>query len=212
LAGKVEVAYSHGSAIARTSDGAEDDMIAALATALALAVPATTQPPEASPPIPAESSPGTGTAPVTPPTSFGLGAQTELIAPDVGISALLASLDAGWFRVDGSAGIGVFERGANAIQRTNIYGFGLRAFFPVHRSRRADFSLGAGGALTFLNSDAGSSTAWIVLVGAEARIFVVENAAILGALGAGALFRDQGNALIIGARPIGSAGFVYYFR
>jgi hypothetical protein len=50
------------------------------------------------------------------------------------------------------------------------------------------------------------------LLGAEARIFVVENAAILGALGAGALLTNQGNALIVGARPLGSAGFVYYFR
>jgi hypothetical protein len=188
-------------------------MVAAFATALALVVPpGTTQPPPPSPPIPAESPASSGTSAVLPRTSIGLGAQTELIGPNAGISALLASLDAGWGRFDGSVGVGVFDHGANALQGTNVYGFGLRAFFPVHRATRADFSVGAGGALTLLDAGAGVNTAWIVLVGAEARIFVVENAAILGALGAGALFADHGNALIVGARPLGSAGFVYYFR
>ena len=36
--------------------------------------------------------------------------------------------------------------------------------------------------------------------------------AIIGSLGAGGLLRDGGDALIVGARPLGSAGFVYYFR
>jgi hypothetical protein len=171
-------------------------MIALLMTRLVLAAA----------PAPAEAAP--------PPEEvvFGIGAQTELIGPDVGISALLFALDAGWLQAEVSIGIGVFERGANALQETNVYGFGLRAFVPIHRSMRADFSVGVGGALALLDSGEDVDDAWTVLAGAKVRIFVVPNAAIVGTAGVGALLRDQGNALIVGARPLGSVGFVYYFR
>lgn len=143
---------------------------------------------------------------------IGFGAQTELISPNLGISGALVSYDVGWIQCEASLGLGVFERGANALQDTNVYGLGIRAYVPVHRAARADFSLGGGLAFNLLDDGNGLRTAWTVLIGAKVRIFVVPNVAIVGALGAGVLLTNEGNALIVGARPLGSAGFTYYFK
>ncbi|MGC4118837.1 MAG: hypothetical protein QM765_30595 [Myxococcales bacterium] len=143
---------------------------------------------------------------------FGLGAQTELITPDVGISGVLASLDFGRLEVETSVGIGVFEQGANSLGKNNIYSIGVRLALQVHSRKRADFAVGVGGGLFVIDTPQdGVDLAWTVLAGARVRIFVVSNVAIIGTLGGGLLLRSQGNAFILGARPLGSAGFVYYF-
>jgi hypothetical protein len=143
---------------------------------------------------------------------FGIGAQTELISPNFGISAAIVDFDVGWARWEASVGLGVFERGANALQPANVYGVGVRAYFPVHRAERADFSLGGGVAFNLIDAGKCLSTATALVLGADVRIFVVPNVALVGTLGVGALFQSQGNALIVGARPLGSAGFIYYFH
>jgi hypothetical protein len=155
----------------------------------------------------------TKSTPEVPAHSFGIGAQVELISPNFGISAAVAAYDVGWSEWEVSVGLGIFEQGQNALQPKNVYGLGLRVYFPVHRAERADFSLGGGVAINLLDDpNTGLSTATAVVLGAKIRIFVVPNVALVGTLGAGALFQNQGSALIVGARPLGSAGFTYYFR
>jgi hypothetical protein len=143
---------------------------------------------------------------------FGIGAQTELISPNFGISSAVVDYDMGWVRWEAGVGLGIFERGANALQPANVYGVGVRAYFPVHRAERADFSLGGGVAFNLIDAGKGLTTATALVLGADIRIFVVPNVALIGTLGVGALFESQGDALIVGARPLGSAGFIYYFR
>lgn len=185
-------------------------MLATLLATVALAAAAPSGPPPATPPVVAE---GAEKEEALRPHGFGIGAQTELISPDVGISSVLLAFDAGRLQYEASLGFGIFERGANALQSTNVYGIATRLYFVVHRTARADFSVGAGVGFSLLDeSGAGLHQAWTVLAGAKVRIFVVPNVAIVGALGAGALFREQGSGLLIGARPLGSAGFVYYFE
>lgn len=66
--------------------------------------------------------------------------------------------------------------------------------------------------MSVLHAEDATQVPFTALAGARVRIFVVSNAAITGSLGAGWLLQENNGAFIVGARPLGSAGFVYYFR
>ncbi len=143
---------------------------------------------------------------------IGIGAQNELISPQAGASALLVAAD--WHTVQGEATVaaGVFERStANGAPQDDVLGFGARVYARVHRTERSDLALGGGGSVAILWSPS-PQLAWTVFTGVRVRIFVVPNAALTGSLGAGVVLQRGENFFILGARPLGSAGFVYYFR
>ncbi|HEY8206567.1 MAG TPA: hypothetical protein VIG99_03730 [Myxococcaceae bacterium] len=153
-----------------------------------------------------------GRPPERPQSMMGVGAQAEFLGPAEGLAGVLFSYDVTRFQFEGSLAVGIFENGPNNTDKTDTYGLSVRIYLPIHRRAGSDFSLGGGGGVALLKAPT-TAAEWAstLFVGGRVRIFVAPNACITGALGAGALLRQGGSALLIAARPLGSAGFVYYF-
>jgi hypothetical protein len=112
-----------------------------------------------------------------------------------------------------SLGFGIGDDVEQEQESTNVYVTGLRLGFPVHRGIRSDFSLLTGGSMTWIEPPGGDGDPiWSGAVGAKFRVFMTPNLAVAGALGVIALFRDDSSSVLAGARPLGSAAVVYFFR
>jgi hypothetical protein len=145
--------------------------------------------------------------------AFYSGAQAEFVAPAVGAAALLFGYDAVALQIDADVGLGIGADPLNDTQVDHSYTFGMRVEVPVHRGVRADYSVGAGGGVSVVDPTQGSNFAiWNVLVGARMRAFLGPNVALVGSLGGGVLIRGTHSQVLVGARPLGAAGFVYFFR
>ena len=145
-------------------------------------------------------------------TAFGLGAQTEIVGPIGGVSGVLGAYDGLWFQVEANIGLAILEDGTS-VEATDALSVAVRLFFPLHRATRADLSLGGGAALTFLTRPAAPREhAWAFGLGLRARIFVVPNVAITGTLGVAGVLREGASQFLVAARPLGAAGFIYYFQ
>ncbi len=156
----------------------------------------------------------TATATFTPATTgngraFGVGAVGTFNGADRLSPSLLFTWgdNAGRFHVEGLFG---FRRANDA---TN-YDLGGRFWYHVHTARTADFSLGGGLAMFSLRDGGGDRRYDFELdVGAQVRLFLASNVAVLGSLGLGAYFPDQGDDNIaINGQFVGNFGFAYYFE
>jgi hypothetical protein len=145
--------------------------------------------------------------------AFVSGAQTEFVAPTIGATALLIGYDAVFMQIEGDLGVGF---GGDALTNTdtnNTYTFGARILVPVHRGVRADYSVGIGGGASVIDPPQGSTfTIGNALAGARLRAFLGPNVALVGSLGIAVLIRGAHSQVVVGARPLGSAGFEYFFR
>lgn len=145
--------------------------------------------------------------------AFGVGAQADFVAPAEGVSALVVGYDAVFMQVDASLGIGVGGDPINDKDAASTYAFDVRVGMPIHRGVRADFSLFVGGGVTLVDPTVGS---WYALGdalgGGRIRFFQSPNVAVAGTLGVAGVFRDQHSLFVLGAKPLGSASIVYYFR
>jgi hypothetical protein len=145
--------------------------------------------------------------------AFASGAQAEFVSPTVGTTALLIGYDAVFMEVDADVGMGFGGDPLANTDASNSYTFGLRVWVPVHRGVRADYSIGVGAGASVVDPPQGSTfTIWNTLAGGRIRCFLGPNVALLGALGAAVLFHGEHSQFLVGARPMGGAGFVYYFR
>jgi hypothetical protein len=145
--------------------------------------------------------------------AFGLGAQAEFVAPSAGVSSVILAYDAVFMEIDASLGLGIGGDPVNAKDAANTYSFDLRVAFPVHRGVKADFSLMAGGGTTLVDPPGGPWHALgLVLGGGVIRIFQSPNVALTGTLGVAGVLRGDQSLFILGAKPLGSASLVYYFR
>jgi hypothetical protein len=145
--------------------------------------------------------------------AFNAGAQAELIVPSIGASAILVGYDAVWMRADLSLGFGIGDDVEQEQDVRDLYITGLRLALPLHRGVREDFSLLVAGGVTFFHPVEGENSALVSTgVGASFRSFLSPNLAVVGTFGVLVFFHDDSWALIGGARPLGSAAFVYYFR
>jgi hypothetical protein len=116
-------------------------------------------------------------------------------------------------QIDADLGMGFGGDPVTNTDSSNTYTFGLRASVPVHRGVRADYSIGVGAGATVIDPPQGSTfTVWNALAGARLRSFLGPNVALVGSLGVAASFRGEHSQFVVGARPLGGAGFVYYFR
>jgi hypothetical protein len=145
--------------------------------------------------------------------AFNVGAQAELIVPTTGVSALLVGYDAVLLQVELSAGFGIGSDTAQNPDGSDLYLTALRLAFPVHRGIRADFSLVVGGGATFIDPSAQDArTIGTAGVGAKFRSFFSPSVALAATFGAVTTFGDGDTTVLFGARPLGSAAVVYFFR
>jgi hypothetical protein len=139
---------------------------------------------------------------------IGVGAEATL----TGIVGGTFVYDAEAFHIDALLG-GEFRPGYSAVAVAG------RFFFPVHRSRFADFSLGPGVGLQHVSNDPDGdgpngrvSSNPIHLEGAaQIRAFIVENIALSASAGLGMVLTKGNNTATIGGQLGGSFGVTYFF-
>ena len=145
--------------------------------------------------------------------AFFVGAQAELVVPDIGISAVLLGYDAIWAQAELSLGFGHRRRPHAWLDQADDYIATLRLAFPIHRGIRSDFALLFGGGVTVIDPpEASTFTLGTVGVGAKFRAFFTPNVAVGAALGVVAFIRGENSSVVMGARPLGAASVVYFFR
>ena len=121
--------------------------------------------------------------------------------------------DAIWMLVNVDFGIGLGGDPVNNKDAADVYWIDLRLAVPVHRGVRADFSLVGGGGATLVHPPNGANfTLGDAALGAQLRVFQTPNVALIGTLGLAALIRSDHTLYILGAKPLGSASIVYFFR
>jgi hypothetical protein len=145
-----------------------------------------------------------------------LGAQAEFATPKTGatsLSSLVVGYDAIILHVDLSLGLGL---GGDALldeASTQAFAASLRLGVPIHRGIRADFSLIAAGGVLLLDApDGDTATVGEAGGGGRFRVFMTPNVAVIASVGLIALFRGDNSSLFVGARPLGAAAVVYFFR
>jgi len=111
----------------------------------------------------------------------------------------------GRFHVDG-----VFGLLSNGNTRFDL---GARGWYHVHAASAADFSVGVGMALvSWRAAPANRQYDFELDFGAQMRIFVVPNAALLASIGMGLYVPDSGStAFSISGNIMNSVGVAYYF-
>lgn len=183
-----------------------------------VAAPADPKPPAAQA-APASAAPpaAVALAQVTNPADYGSafysGAQAELVVPSTGVSALLLGYDAVWTQIDLSLGFGIGGDPVLDEDASDTYILSVRFGFPIHRGIRADYALLAGGGTTFISPPEGDTFVLpSAAVGAKFRVFMTPHVAVGAALGVAAFFRGENSSVLAGARPLGSASVVYFFR
>lgn len=147
------------------------------------------------------------------PPAFVVGAQAAYLAPAAGATAFVVGYDMIWMQINLDVGIGFGGDPAQNTDADNVYSFDLRAAFPIHRGVRADFSIvGGGGAIRVDPAKGADFTLGQALAGAQLRVFQTPNVALTGTLGFATLVRGGHSLYVIGAKPLGSASIVYFFR
>jgi hypothetical protein len=145
--------------------------------------------------------------------AFVIGAQAEFVAPAVGVSSVVFGYDAVFMQIEGDLGMLVGGSALTNTDATHTYSFDMRLAVPVHRGVRADFSLMAGGGAFVIDPPQGSTfVLGTALLGARLRAFYSPNVALLAGLGVQTVIRGDHTEVGLGARPLGSAGVVYFFR
>lgn len=139
----------------------------------------------------------------------GLGTQVALLGPglSIGGGSLALTYDLGPVGFDVLVGVFLADEDESSVRGD------LRVFFPVHRGLIADFSLGAGGGVGYIEPAGGQmEVVWEVLAGAKIRSFVGRNISLEATAGINVFFRDGFESLALGGRLFGGAGFIYFFR
>jgi len=187
---------------------------ASLMGALALCSVATparaqeTQPPPASSPPPS-SPPPAGSS------SFGGGAigigATVSFAPAAATDALFV-YDTSMFHID--AALGYTHASQNNVSTGN-FRFGVGGWYHLARGSMADFSLGGTVGLEYASlAGGGSQTSFLLAPGAQARLFLSPNFALMGDVGLVIAFGDNNREtdFDIGGETVADFGFAYFFR
>jgi hypothetical protein len=145
--------------------------------------------------------------------AFYTGAQAELVVPDAGVSSLIVGYDAVWLHVDLSLGLGVGNDPVLEQDGLDTYILAVRIGFPVHRGIRSDFSIVAGGGATVVQPPGRGTHAFgTAAAGARFRVFMTPNVAVGATLGLAGFIHGEHSSVVLGARPLGAASVVYFFR
>ncbi|MGB8295621.1 MAG: hypothetical protein WCG85_09370 [Polyangia bacterium] len=138
---------------------------------------------------------------------FGLGT-VAIFAPNGHVVPNLLGTwgDAGGrFHVEGI--FGLLSNGSTEFD------LGARAWYHVHAASAADFSLGAGFSLvSWRAAPANRQFDFGLDLGAQMRVFIVPNVALMASLGLGLYIPDSGpTAFTISGNIVDSIGLAYYF-
>ncbi|HXJ23649.1 MAG TPA: hypothetical protein VMT03_25760 [Polyangia bacterium] len=171
-----------------------------------------TQPPPPSSPPPSSPPPASG-------SSFGGGAigigATASFAP-----ATLSGTDA-LFVYDQPvfhlvAALGYFHESHANNTSNGDFRFGIGGWYHLARASMADFSVGGTVGLDYTSGPGagGSGTAFMIAPGAEARLFLSPNFALMGDVGLVIIFGDNNHDTDfgIGGATVAAFGFTYFFR
>jgi hypothetical protein len=133
---------------------------------------------------------------------FGAGAE----ATTTGIVGGTFVYDPGPFHLDALLG-------AHFAHDDEEIDLAARFFFPVHRSRAADFSIGPGVGLVHFNHPNPPDNAVHVEGAIQIRAFLVSNVALSATAGIGVVFAngDNNDRAVIGGQVGGSFGITYFF-
>ena len=147
---------------------------------------------------------------------FGLGAVQLLVPGNAPGPNILATWGdwRGRFHIDGLFGLN--STGGRTSTGNTAFDLGVRGWYHVHAASAADFSVGAGFALvSWKNTPSPPATRqydFEVELGAQMRVFVVPNVALLGSLGMGIYLPDSGSSTVdFSGSVVGSVGVAYYF-
>lgn len=144
---------------------------------------------------------------------FGVGMETVLVAPfpasldftPAGAAAL--SYDMGNFRVDGLLYMLLVSNNNNT--RT-AFALGARAYYKLHSTSKADFSVGGGLALGLV--DAGDTDLRLGLDGGiQIRVWLASNVALTASAGIGFSVGDDPFVFGLSGQLTGGFGLIYYF-
>jgi hypothetical protein len=142
---------------------------------------------------------------------IGVGAEATL----TNIVGATFVYDAEAFHIDALLG-GSFNPDPNS----STFAVAGRFFFPVHRSRFADFSVGPGVGLQHVTGpdpdgdgpqDRDTSNPIHLEGAAQIRAFIVENVALSASTGLGVVLNKGNNSATIGGQLGGSFGVTYFF-
>lgn len=138
---------------------------------------------------------------------LGVGVEAMLLEPFAPGGSLGVVYDAGALRVDGLLSL-LFQEGG-AVN----FGLGARLLFPVHKTRRADFSIGPGLGISHnSHSPRGGGNTRVQVEGvAQIRFLIVDNVALHSSLGLGVGFGDGGFQFGLGGQLSGTMGLTYFF-
>jgi hypothetical protein len=157
---------------------------------------------------------GTSTATVSGAVSsrghgIGIGAVQMLDSDRTNLMLTYGELK-GRFHIDGL--LGMSRNIDNSDSDNTRVNFGARFWYHLHAATYADFSMGGGLLVdTFRTND--RFTDFLFDIGAQIRIFIVPNVAMLGTVGLGLNFRDgASDQLMIGGKTLGSVGIAYFFE
>ena len=142
---------------------------------------------------------------------FSVGATAATLGQEFGTGALTLSYDLNPLQFELYTGF--VTHGTSFIEDGSEYGIagGIRAYYAVHATDNADFSLGlgVGGGRIKINDGANFMTGQ---AGARVRIFLVDNVALMGEIGLSALVQEGEDLLVLSPNLIGGAGLIYYFN
>jgi hypothetical protein len=175
-----------------------------------LAAPAHAQenaPPPSSPPPSSPPPSGGGLAG----GAIGLGAMVSFAPANAG--DVLFVYDTSMFDLDAALGYG--HASQNNVS-TSDFRFGIGGWYHLARGSMADFSIGGTVGLLY-NSGLlynGSYTSFAIDPGAQARLFLSPNFALLARFGVDITFGDNNQATTfnIGGATFANFGFAYFFR
>jgi hypothetical protein len=177
----------------------------------ALAAPARAQEPTSPPPA---SAPPPSSGPVVAGGAIGVGAMTSFAPDPRGADALLV-YDQPMFHLDLALGYLHISHNNNNTAESQ-FRFGLGGWYHLARGSMADFSVGGTVGMSY-NSPVGPGTSYTgfsIEPGAEARVFLSPNLALMGRVGFAIDVRDNNHDsdFAIGGSTIADFGFTYFFR
>lgn len=172
---------------------------------------ATTPPPVSSPP-PMAAAPAGG-------ASFGggaigIGATTSFAPATLGGADALFVYDQPMFHIDVALGY-LHEAHSPGNTSDSDFRFGVGGWYHLARGSMADFSIGGTVGLDYSSfMGGGSQTSFMLAPGAQARLFLSPNFALMGDVGLVVLFGDNNHDTDVGilGQTVADFGFTYFFR
>jgi hypothetical protein len=164
--------------------------------------------------------PAAAAAPTSPPPAVvaasgeGAGLGVGAVVWLSGLTGAQVVYDQSVFHLEGTLGY-LHVSQPNGGPSNSNFAIGASGWYHLARGVNADLSLGGDVGLIYSSPAGGnSSTAFAIIPGIEARVFVTPNVALSGRAGISFQFGDSNTptTITIGGVPTGAFSFTYFFR